>query len=115
MSAHTVPAQPASPDMSEAQWWLPHGPRSAGRARALLRTQLSDWKIDGEVADTPELLLSELVSNSIRHAQTPVGREIGVRFARYHGRLRVEVADANSSRSAPRQATAEGERAVASP
>lgn len=101
MSAHTAPTQPASPDMREAQWQLPHNPRSAKHARALLRLQLTDWKITGEVTDTAELLLSELVTNSVRHARTPPGREIGLRFATYDGRLRVEVADASDCRPKP--------------
>lgn len=109
MSAHTVPTQPASPDMREAQWRLPHNPRSAKHARALLRLQLTDWKITGEVADTAELLLSELVTNSIRHARTPPGREIGVRLAMYDGRLRVEIADASDRRPQPREAAPEDE------
>ncbi|MGQ4431514.1 MULTISPECIES: ATP-binding protein [unclassified Streptomyces] len=109
MSAQTASAQPASPDMREAQWQLPHTARSAGRARALLRLQLTDWKITSEVADTAELLLSELVTNSIRHARTPSGREIGLRFAMYDGRLRVEVADASDRRPRPREAAPEDE------
>ena len=109
MSAHTAPTQPASPDMREAQWQLPHNPRSAKHARALLRLQLTDWKITGEVADTAELLLSELVTNSIRHARTPPGREIGVRLATYDGRLRVEIADASDRRPQPREAAPEDE------
>ncbi|MFJ9242332.1 ATP-binding protein [Streptomyces sp. NPDC101776] len=109
MSAHTTTAHPSSPDMREAQWQLPRNPRSAGHARALLRWQLTDWKIAGEVADTAELLLSELVTNSIRHARTPPGREIGVRFATYDGRLRVEVADASNHRPQPREAAPEDE------
>ncbi|MFJ5303772.1 ATP-binding protein [Streptomyces sp. NPDC088350] len=95
--------------MREAQWQLPHSPRSAGRARALLRLQLTDWKIAGEVVDTAELLLSELVTNSIRHARTPPGREISVRFASYDGRLRVEVADASDRQPRPREAALEDE------
>ncbi|MBT2395441.1 ATP-binding protein [Streptomyces sp. ISL-100] len=90
----------------EVGWRLPHSPRSAGRARALLRRQLSTWKIRGEVADTAELLLSELVTNSLQHARIPRGRQIGVRLARYDGMLRVEVADANHRRPEPRSAEA---------
>ncbi|MDX3528511.1 ATP-binding protein [Streptomyces sp. ID05-39B] len=71
---------------------------------------LAVWKIDGEVALTAELLLSELVTNSLRHARVPVGREIGVRIATYDGRLRVEVADANDSRSEVREPTDEDEQ-----
>ena len=109
MSAHTAPPPPASPEMREAQWQLPHNPRSAEHARALLRLQLTDWKIVGEIADTAELLLSELVTNSIRHARTPPGREIGLRFATYDGRLRVEVADASNHRPQPRETAPEDE------
>lgn len=109
MSAQTAPSRPANPDMSEAQWQLPRSPRSAGRARTLLRDQLTDWKIDGEVADTAQLLLSELVTNSLLHASVPPDREIGLRCARYDGRLRIEVADANNTRPAPRQAAPDDE------
>ncbi|MEU9329799.1 ATP-binding protein [Streptomyces canus] len=110
MSAHTAPPQPASPDLSEAQWRLPHGPRSAGQARALLRAQLADWKVTDDTAETAELLLSELMSNAIRHARTPTGRQIGVRIAQYDGRLRVEVADANSARPEPQKADTDDEQ-----
>lgn len=109
LPADTVSAQPASPAMTEVQWQLPHRPRSAGRARSLLRAQLAEWKIDGEIGDRAELLLSELISNSIRHAQAPAGREIGVRVATYEGHLRVEVADANNTRPVRREAAAEDE------
>lgn len=45
-------------------------------------------------AEAAELLLSELVTNAVRHSRAPHGRDIGVRLARYDGVLRVEVADA---------------------
>ncbi|MGY1500602.1 ATP-binding protein [Streptomyces sp. QTS52] len=61
------------------------------------------------MAETAELLLSELFANSLRHASSPPGREIGLRFATYDGRLRVEVSDANNGRPAPRQANLEDE------
>ncbi|TQK44697.1 anti-sigma regulatory factor (Ser/Thr protein kinase) [Streptomyces sp. SLBN-118] len=93
----------------EVGWQLPRSPRSAGRARALLRKQLAMWEVEHEVADTAELLLSELVANSIRHARTPAGRHIGVRLARYDGMLGVEVADANHRRPEPRSAAVDDE------
>nr|WP_282796015.1 ATP-binding protein [Streptomyces sp. CC224B] len=109
MSAHTASPQPAGPECFEARWQLPRTPRSAGRARALLREQLVVWKVDGDVADTAVLVLSELVTNSIRHAYVPAGREIGVRIVRLDRRLRIEVADANSERPAPCAAGADDE------
>jgi len=96
--------------MSEAQGLLPHSPRSARRARELLRVKVSAWNIDGVAIYTTELPLSELFSNAIRHARRPAGREIGVRIARHDARLPVEVADANSARPEPRKITAEDER-----
>ncbi|WP_255949699.1 ATP-binding protein [Streptomyces odontomachi] len=96
-------------DPAEVQWQLPRTPRSATRARALLRTQLSTWGIHGDPAATAELLLSELVGNAVRHAGTPRGRQIGVRFARYDGTLRVEVADADDRLPAPRVAACDDE------
>ncbi|TWV42690.1 ATP-binding protein [Streptomyces misionensis] len=95
--------------MAEENWRLPHSPRSARRARALLRRQLTEWKIDAQVADSAELLLSELMSNAVQHARRPFGRQIGVRVARYDGRLRVEVADANDARPRPKAADADDE------
>jgi anti-sigma regulatory factor (Ser/Thr protein kinase) len=96
--------------MSEARWQLPHGPRSAGRARALLRRQLTEWKIGGDITDTAELLLSELMGNAIQHARSPAGRQLDLRIAQYDGRLRLEVADADCARPRPRDAGAEDEQ-----
>ncbi|MCX5524249.1 ATP-binding protein [Streptomyces bobili] len=110
MSARPASQQRAEPGMSEIECRLPHSLRSARHARELLRGQLAVWKLDGEVALTAELLLSELVTNSLRHARVPVGREIGVRIATYDGRLRVEVADANDSRPEVREPTDEDEQ-----
>ncbi|MGH4033705.1 ATP-binding protein [Actinomycetota bacterium Odt1-20B] len=97
------------PETDEVTHQLPRTPRSAPHARALLREQLAAWKIDGQVVDVAELLLSELVTNSIQHAYIPAGREIGLRFARYEGKVRVEVADAGGGRPVPVQAGVESD------
>ncbi|MFD9306405.1 ATP-binding protein [Streptomyces sp. NPDC060048] len=78
----------------EISWLLPRSHRAPGRARALLREQLAEWGVDPDPAETAALLLSELVTNAVRHSHAPHGRDIGVRLARYDGVLRVEVADA---------------------
>ncbi|GGZ57444.1 hypothetical protein GCM10010387_59280 [Streptomyces inusitatus] len=95
----------------EAGWPLPHSPRSAARARALLRERLADWGIAGETADDASLLLSELVANAVRHAPAPSpdGRGIGVRISLGDGVLRLEVADADDRRPAPRKAASDEE------
>lgn len=78
----------------EIYWLIPRSRRAPGRARALVRELLASWAVSEDRADTAELLLSELVTNAVRHARAPQGRDIGIRIARYDGRLRVEVADA---------------------
>ncbi|MEU8459657.1 ATP-binding protein [Streptomyces sp. NPDC029003] len=84
----------ASQQTHEAVWFLTRCSRAPGRARAALRARLREWKVEGEPAQTAELLLSELVTNAVRHAGAPQGRDIGVRVTRHGGVLRVEVADA---------------------
>ncbi|MGW0896361.1 ATP-binding protein [Streptomyces goshikiensis] len=80
--------------VDEITWLLPRSPHAPAQARALLRAQFTEWDIGAEPTDSAELLLSELVTNAVRHARAPQGRGIGVRLARYDGVLRVEVADA---------------------
>lgn len=77
---------------------LPADDRSAARARAALRRQLRVWRISGELAESAELLLSELVTNAVRaqvQTQGPAAPEVGVRFVWAGGRLRLEVRDAS--------------------
>jgi serine/threonine-protein kinase RsbW len=87
---------------TEVEWRFPRHPRSVSRARATLREQLDGWGVGGGVADTAVLLLSELVTNAVRHARVPQGREIGALFALCGDVLRVEVADASDVVPAPR-------------
>ncbi|MFE3903570.1 SpoIIE family protein phosphatase [Streptomyces sp. NPDC059153] len=49
-------------------WRLPREPRSVGRARELARGQLLAWDL-GELVDTTELLVSELVTNALRYGE----------------------------------------------
>ncbi|MDJ0379731.1 ATP-binding protein [Streptomyces sp. G-G2] len=99
------------PQHTEVFHVVPRGPRAPGRARALLRGQFTEWDIGTDPTDTAELLLSELVTNAVRHARAPHGRDIGVRLARYDGLVRVEVSDAGPPAPlAPRAADAQDER-----
>ncbi|MGW1775383.1 ATP-binding protein [Streptomyces sp. NPDC002104] len=84
----------AMPQTDEIHWLIARSLRSPGRARALLREQAAEWGIGARAAEAAELLLSELVTNAVRHARAPQGRDLGIRLARYDGLLRVEVADA---------------------
>ncbi|WP_432096599.1 ATP-binding protein [Streptomyces sp. bgisy100] len=94
---------------AEAAWRFPRTPRSVPLARAVLRTQLAAWETDARTVDTACLVLSELMTNAQVHARVPPGREIGVRFARQPGCLRIEVADASTEPPEPRDARGEDE------
>lgn len=59
-------------------WRLACDPIEVGRARAVVREQLHDWGLDA-LADDTELMVSELVTNAVRHAH---GRHIGLRLVR---------------------------------
>ncbi|MFF4853068.1 ATP-binding protein [Streptomyces sp. NPDC001194] len=77
-----------------AFWLLPRTPRTPGWARAFFRAQARSWGVAPQIAEAAELALSELVTNAVRHARAPRGREIGVRALWDGACLRVEVADA---------------------
>ncbi|MFJ9352251.1 ATP-binding protein [Streptomyces sp. NPDC101237] len=72
-----------------ASWTLP-GDRSAVRsARRLTAGRLAEWGLDG-LEDSTELIVSELVTNAVRHSTGP----IGLRLIR-HQVLTCEVFDSN--------------------
>ncbi|MFJ8820441.1 ATP-binding protein [Streptomyces sp. NPDC102467] len=78
-------------DGDYAEWAFPADPTAVRRARAAVRGQLADWDLE-ELGDVTTLLVSELVTNSLRHASGP----IGVRLCRPRGSdgaLLVEVSD----------------------
>lgn len=74
---------------------LPATARSVTEARRFVLDALANWRLDG-LADTAALLTSEVVTNAVLHARTPV--DLVVRRLR-HG-IAVEVTD--GSRKQPR-------------
>ncbi|MFJ8795889.1 SpoIIE family protein phosphatase [Streptomyces sp. NPDC102462] len=54
-----------------ATWDLPADPALVSQARALTGRQLIDWGLE-PLAFTTELIVSELVTNAIRHARGPI-------------------------------------------
>ncbi|QEV21212.1 SpoIIE family protein phosphatase [Streptomyces alboniger] len=52
-----------------AHWRLAVDPSEVGRARELVREQLRAWSLDA-LGDTAELLVSELVTNVVRHSRS---------------------------------------------
>ena len=71
----------------ESDLELPATPASVPAGRRLVRTLLADWGYDG-LADTAELLVSELITNGIKHARSYV--HVAVRA---NGELRITVTD----------------------
>ena len=74
-----------------AEWSFPAEPGAVRSARAAVRGQLHGWGLDC-LADLAALLVSELVTNSMRHATGPIGVRL-VRPAALDGALLVEVSD----------------------
>jgi anti-sigma regulatory factor (Ser/Thr protein kinase) len=67
------------------------GPTAAAAARnALLALE---QRLDGQVLEDIRLLVSELVTNAVRHADAPNVGEVGLDVTIRDGRVRVEVAD----------------------
>jgi PAS domain S-box-containing protein len=54
------------PEDQVGDWMLEPQPTSVARARELARDQLLEWGLD-DLVDTTELLVSELVTNALRH------------------------------------------------
>jgi hypothetical protein len=77
---------------------LPRDPRAARIARVTLRAVLAGHAM-GHLADTAELLTSELVTNALRYSSGP--SEIRLRGGLEPGRLRVSVWDTNPLIPAP--------------
>ncbi|MCI3932839.1 ATP-binding protein [Streptomyces sp. AN091965] len=74
-----------------AEWDFPADPGAVRTARAVVRKQLGDWNL-APLGDVAVLLVSELVTNSLRYASGP----IVVRLVRPEGplgTLLVEVSD----------------------
>ncbi|MBA2810060.1 SpoIIE family protein phosphatase [Streptomyces sp. KM273126] len=61
-----------------AEWRLARDPAEVGRARAAVREQLHVWGLN-TLVDTAETLVSELVTNAVRHAD---GRRVALRLVR---------------------------------
>jgi anti-sigma regulatory factor (Ser/Thr protein kinase) len=73
---------------------LPAGDRSASVARQATREALSSWRLTS-VADTAELLVSELVTNAVLHAGRSAAKPT-LRLTVAAGCLRIEVHDSDS-------------------
>ncbi|MFD9436115.1 ATP-binding protein [Streptomyces sp. NPDC060002] len=73
------------------EWTFPADPGAVRTARGSVRGQLHRWGLDS-LSDIAALLVSELVTNALRHATGPIGLRL-VRPAGLAGVLLVEVSD----------------------
>lgn len=77
-------------DTLERRAVLTADPTAPGRARQLVRAAGCRTHVDPDTLDTAVLLISELVTNSVRHTPTPT---VAVHVECHRDRLRVEVSD----------------------
>jgi len=80
---------------------LPSGPT----APSLARTAVSTWiqgRGDAQFCQDARVLVSELVTNSVRHAGQPAGAPVHVSAATVDGAVRVEVKDQGHGPVLPR-------------
>ncbi|MGW5562381.1 ATP-binding protein [Streptomyces tendae] len=75
-----------------AEWVFPAAPDAVRTARSLVRRTLDEWRLDS-VGDIAALLVSELVTNALRHATGPIGVRLVRGPAGAAGVLLVEVSD----------------------
>jgi anti-sigma regulatory factor (Ser/Thr protein kinase) len=71
---------------------IPSGPEAPFHARTIVSRWL-EGNTDTELHEHARLLVSELVTNSVMHAEQPAGTPVRVRAAAVHGVIRVEVED----------------------
>ncbi|MFC7936632.1 ATP-binding protein [Streptomyces sp. NPDC057387] len=75
-----------------AEWVFPAAPDAVRTARSLVRHTLREWELDS-VVDVAALLVSELVTNALRHVTGPIGVRVVRGPAGAAGILLVEVSD----------------------
>ncbi|WP_236257879.1 ATP-binding protein [Streptomyces hygroscopicus] len=83
-----------------------HHPRAVGQARAELRKALAGWGLV-TVEGTAQIVLSELLTNAIRHTRVSAGQEIETRYLCEGDSVRIEVHDASDERPELRNPSSE--------
>ncbi|MEV7791543.1 ATP-binding protein [Streptomyces sp. NPDC087512] len=74
------------------EWVFPGDPGAVRTARSLVRERLRGWDLES-AGDITALLVSELVTNALRHATGPIGVRMVRRPEGLDGVLLVEVSD----------------------
>lgn len=89
--------------------YLPYGPEAPPAARRACRTLLDGWDVPADVVDDALLIVSELVTNAVRHALPPVTLLVS---APADGAARVEVADGGPRGTRPPAGADDGGRGL---
>ncbi|MFC4493952.1 ATP-binding protein [Streptomyces ovatisporus] len=92
-----------APALASVVWWrrFPSVPRTVAAARHAARAALTDWGIGGCGAADSALVVSELVTNAVRHGHVP-GRLVELRLTYdLEKAVTVEVSDAGDGRPHP--------------
>ena len=76
---------------------LPAEPRSASAARSFVEARLDEWDL-AELRDDALLAVTELVTNAVLHARTP----LLVSISSEHGQVEIAVFDGNATLPQPR-------------
>ncbi|MEJ8637189.1 MULTISPECIES: ATP-binding protein [Streptomyces] len=93
-----------------AEWTFPAEPNAVRTARHAVRDTLRAWGLDHAIEDMTVLLVSELVTNSLRYASGPIGvRLIRLEPAGSAPSLLVEVSDPVPDPPTERSATTDDE------
>lgn len=97
-------------DARTAHWSMPARPELVAPMRSAVSRQLHDWELDDLTVMASELVISELVTNSVRYA----GSSLEVRLIRTDRALVCEVSDPASTQPRLRRArtTDEGGRGL---
>ncbi|MBR7675365.1 ATP-binding protein [Streptomyces daliensis] len=99
----TEPNETGSPGYSQP---MPCEPESARRARALVDTALTLWRL-ADLVDVGKLVVSELVGNAVRHSRGAHMRvSVSLPTPR---RVRIAVTDRSTASPAPRKPAGEEE------
>lgn len=72
---------------------LPHAPSSVAVARKRLSSELVDSGVYGSVVDDASVIVSELISNALRHARPLPSGQVRVCWLRRDDVLELEVSD----------------------
>lgn len=78
---------------------VPEGDDSVRHVRRFVQAQLARWSVNANVVGDAMLVVSELVTNALRHGSAP--RQVELDLS--PGKLRIAVGDAGAGRPQPRR------------